>query len=184
MQTGGVAKFSWYVPKFTAANHFNILSHYGLKEGSDLEERRRMAELFLRPRNWKFFCEKVSPDNCTLPYYDNEGRLIAARAPQDESEEGQFFKAGLYHGHFSASDDNDCDANPTTCTGHIASPPCTWTNYVVPQLHYLGIPVWSGGTSTAAGNYSKYIAATFRNDSSNFALAAQTFLLLLPLSTN
>jgi len=151
--SGGVAKFSWYVPKFTAANHHDILSHYGLLEGTDLEVRRRLADLFLRPRKWKYFCDEVSPDNCATPYYDEEGRLIAARPPKDESEEGKFFKAGLYHGHFSASEDNDCDSNPAKCTGHIASPPCTWTNYVVPQIHHIGIPVWSAGTSTGAGNY-------------------------------
>ena len=153
--TGAVAKFSWYVPKFTAANHHDILSHYGLLEGTDLEVRRRMADLFLRPRKWKYFCETVSPNKCASPYYDEEGRLIASRPPRDASEEGKFFKSGLYHGYFSASEENDCDSNPMTCTGHIASPPCKWTNYVVPQLHHLNIPVWSGGTSTGAGNYSE-----------------------------
>ena len=153
LSLGGVAKYSWYVPKFTAERHYTLLSHFGMKEGSELEKRRRMAELFLRPRTWGFFCQMVSPDNCATPYYDEEGKLIAARAPQDDSEKGSYFSSGLYHGHFSASEENDCDANPTNCTGHFAIPPCSWTNYAVPQLHHIGIPVWSGGSQSASGSY-------------------------------
>ena len=153
--SGGVAKYSWYVPRFTAVNNYIVLSLYGIKEGTLLEQRRRMAELFLRPKNWKFFCDEVSEDHCTTPYSDEEGRLIASRPPEGEDEEGKFFSEGVYHGHFSASEENDCDAHPTNCTGHIASPPCTWTNYVVPQLHYMEIPVWSNGKESAAGNYGE-----------------------------
>jgi len=152
--SGGVGKYSWYVPKFTAVNNYIVLSLYGIKEGTLLEQRRRMAELFLRPRNWKFFCDEVSEDNCTTSYIDEEGRLIASRPPEGEDEEGKFFSEGLYHGHFSASEENDCDANPTNCTGHIASPPCEWTNFVVPQSHYMGIPVRSSGKESASGNYN------------------------------
>lgn len=111
------------------------------------EARRLLAKTFLRPMNWTDFCRLVSTDNCTTPYYDNEQRLIASSAPplllnnntatstvDDNNDAGgggggsggrynghKYFLSGSYHGHFAPTDDNDCESNPTTCTGHIAS---------------------------------------------------------------
>eukprot|EP00957_Ditylum_brightwellii_P006738 511675-Ditylum_brightwellii.AAC.1 len=91
-----------------------------MTENAGSENRRLMASTFLRPQTWKYFCEKVSLDNCTTPYYDDEGLLIAARPPSDQLEEAKYFSTDSYHGYFAATKDNDCDANPFNCTGHIA----------------------------------------------------------------
>ena len=167
LSSGGVSKYSWYVPKFTAERNFNLLTHFGLTSGTEQEKRRRLADTFLRPQTWKAYCDDISEDQCASPKYENNttsnatgtatGKLIVARPPQDESEEGLYFKSGLFHGYFHASEDNDCDANPLTCTGHIAMPPCDYTNYVIPQAHHLGIPVKSSGPMEPAGNYGKKI---------------------------
>ena len=133
-----------------------LLSHFGMA-GQDIENRRLMAETFLRPQTWKYFCDEISSDNCTTPYYDDEGRLIAARPPSDESEDVRYFSAESFHGHFAATADNDCDASPFACTGHISNVQCDWTTYAIPQAHYLGIPVKGNGPGVAGG-YCEYLA--------------------------
>ena len=150
--SGGVAKYSWYVPHFTAERDPIILSYFGMTSGDDdLANRRRLPELFLRPQTWKWFCDNVSADNCSTPYYDEEGRLIASRPPADEGEEVRYFSAGSFHGHFAPTEENDCDANPFTCTGHIANVQCDWSTFAIPQAHYLGIPVKGSGPGVAGG---------------------------------
>ena len=42
-----------------------LLSHFGMRSGQDMENRRIMAEAFLRPQTWKYFCDEISSDNCT-----------------------------------------------------------------------------------------------------------------------
>eukprot|EP00957_Ditylum_brightwellii_P070290 5339907-Ditylum_brightwellii.AAC.1 len=110
-----------------------------------------MADTFLRPKTWQYFCNEVSLDNCTTPYYDDQGRLIAERPPSDESEGVQYFSADFYHGHFAATEDNDCDANPLTCNGHVANVQCDLSTFAIPQAHYLGIHVKGSGIGIAGG---------------------------------
>lgn len=98
-----------------------LLTHLGL---SGEANRRKLAETFLRPTTWKDYCDEVSLNQCQTP--DN----VTLRAPVDESEYDRFFMEGVYKGHFRKTDDNDCDKNPTTCTGHIADYPCGWTSHV------------------------------------------------------
>ena len=179
--SGGVGKFSWYIPKFTAERNPLLLSYFGMTTNTttitatfntttgtttyntttmDAEEnalgtRRLLAETFLRPQTWNDFCLYVSTDNCTTPYYDEEKRLIASSPPSlpdnnnnndnDDDDGNKYFVSGSYHGHFAPTDDNDCVTNPTTCTGHIANPPCDWTTFVIPQAYYNQIPVTSSG---------------------------------------
>mmetsp|Transcript_69426 Transcript_69426/g.103336 ORF Transcript_69426/g.103336 Transcript_69426/m.103336 type:complete len:917 (-) Transcript_69426:138-2888(-) len=149
--SGGVAKYSWYIPRFTAIRDPKLTSYFGMTAGSEIENRRLMADTFLRPKTWQYFCDEVSLDNCTTPYYDDQGRLIAERPPSDESEGVQYFLADFYHGHFAATEDNDCNANPFACNGHISNVQCDWSTFAIPQAHYLGIPVKGSGTGIAGG---------------------------------
>lgn len=99
------------VTKFTALEDPTVLNLIGI-EGE--RNRKKMAELFKRPTNWKDYCEVVSPSNCTVP--DD----VAKRPPRDDAEGSRYHVGGEYIGHFRATDKNDCDKNPTTCTGHVA----------------------------------------------------------------
>jgi len=169
--TGGVGKLSWYIPYYTAERDPTLLSYFGLAAGNSTTKRRKIAETFLRPITWGYYCDKVTPDNCTSPpYYDEEGRLIAVGAPTDKTESDRYFLPGSFHGHFNATDDNNCDKYPTTCTGHLANVQCEWSTFVASQAHHLGIPVKSNGPQTAGGySYGDmvdiYTAANYtRND--------------------
>mmetsp|Transcript_7699 Transcript_7699/g.10668 ORF Transcript_7699/g.10668 Transcript_7699/m.10668 type:complete len:700 (+) Transcript_7699:666-2765(+) len=155
--------FGWYVPAFTAKRNTRLLSHYGMTENiDDRENRRLLARTFLRPMTWAYFCDKISLDNCTTPYYDDEGLLIAARPPSDEAEDGKFFLADSYHGHFAATEDNDCDANPLNCTGHLVHPPCGWSHYTLSQARHLGIHVKGNGPDTTGGYSYDQIREIFK----------------------
>lgn len=108
----------WWVPKFTAAKDPTLVSYLGL---SGETNRRKLAETFKRPTTWKKYCEDVSVDKCS----SDDG--VAARAPQNEFEEESMFADGVYTGYFRATEENDCDNFPDSCTGHIADFPCGWT---------------------------------------------------------
>lgn len=99
---------SLFIPKFTAERDPTLLSYFGLKGE---ENRRRLAETFLTPTNWKDYCELVSTNNCTIP------DKVAERYPTEESESDRFFKEGLYRGHFRKTAKNDCDLYSHNCTG-------------------------------------------------------------------
>ena len=153
---GGVAKYSWYIPKFTAKSNPLLLSHFGMNAGLDeLENRRIMAETFLRPQTFQYFCNYISTDNCTTPYYDNDGRLISSGRPplsfnndddDSNSDEGEaYFVRDVYHGHFSATIENNCTKNPTMCTGHLSNVQCDWSTFAIPQAYYNNIPVKGSG---------------------------------------
>ena len=79
--------------------------------------RRKLAETFLRPTTWKDYCDLVSPNNCTTS--DD----VAQHAPTDEADYERMFVAGSYTGHFRATEENDCDTHPDTCTGHVGDFP-------------------------------------------------------------
>ena len=38
----------------------------------------------------------------------------------DDVEGGRYHVGGEYMGHFRATEKNNCDMNPTNCTGHVA----------------------------------------------------------------
>lgn len=142
---------SWYLPKYTAKRDPTLLSYFGLEAGNDTIKRRKVAETFLRPQTWMYFCEEMTSDNCTSPYYDGEGRLIVARPPANKSEAVKYFLLGSYHGHFNATDENDCDKHPETCTGHLINVQCDWSTFAISQAHHLGIPVKSSGSLVGGG---------------------------------
>jgi hypothetical protein len=123
----------------------SLFSYLGL-QGE--ENRRKLAELFLRPTTWKDYCEQVSPTRCLVP------DQVAAQGPQDEWENDRMFVQGLYTGHFRKTEENDCDKYPLNCTGHIADYPCGWSSHVLQQTHHLNIPVKSSGSEPGAEGYS------------------------------
>jgi len=140
-QTGALGYQAWYIPKYTAINNPSLSSYLGLTG-----QRRMLAETFLRPTTWEDYCTKVSPNNCTKP--DD----VAQRAPE-ESEKLRMHVAGIYTGHFRATEKNDCDANPDTCTGHFVDYPCGWDSNMIQQSYHLDIALESNGP-TAEGGYT------------------------------
>lgn len=142
---GALGHLSWFIPKFTGEKDLTLFTYMGL-QGE--ENRRKLAEMFLRPTSWKDYCLFVSSDGCATP--DN----VTARAPADASEESRMFVEGLYTGHFRKTEQNDCEINPTTCTGHIVDFPCGWSSSVKQQTHHLGIALESNGPEPVSGGYS------------------------------
>ena len=150
---GGVAKYSWFMPRVLAETEHSLLSHFGLRGE---EARRKLASIFNRPTTWKDYCEIVSTNNCTIP--DN----TTARAPLTQEENEAYYINGLYTGHFRPTEDNDCDANPTTCTGHMTNVICSWSTFVVPQAYYAGIHVKSNGPTPSGGYPFKAMVEIWR----------------------
>ena len=143
---GILAKESWAVTKFTLLEDPSLASYIGL-QGED--NRQKLADTFLRPTTWLQYCELVSEDNC-----ENGDDGIAKRPPQNENEYDRMYVEGLYTGHFRKTDENDCELNPTNCTGHIADYPCGWTSWVESQAYYLNISVKSSGPEEGPNGYS------------------------------
>jgi len=140
-----VGKLSWYLPRFAVAQDPSLASYLGLRGE---ENRRRLAETFLRPTTWLDYCNEVSETNCAVP--DD----VAQRPPTPvEIEEGTSSKYrldGIYTGHFRKTPRNDCSAN--NCTGHIIDAPCTWSTNVGQQLYWNEIYLESSGP--LAPNYA------------------------------
>ena len=106
---GVIGKFSWFVPKFTAIRDPTLVSYFGLRGE---ENRMKLANTFLRPTTWEYYCLHVSKNNCLV----DDG--VAIRAPK-EGEGNTYFVNGVYIGHFRATEKNNCTLNPN-CTGKIA----------------------------------------------------------------
>ena len=111
------------------------------------ENRRKMANTFLRPTTWKDYCEIVSSNNCIIS--DD----TATRPPEDETEGSKYFVSGLYKGHFRKTFKNNCDQNPN-CTGHFINVDCSWSNFVMQQAHHLNIAIDSDGPISSTRGYS------------------------------
>eukprot|EP00581_Thalassiosira_minuscula_P002234 CAMPEP_0183744416 /NCGR_PEP_ID=MMETSP0737-20130205/65719_1 /TAXON_ID=385413 /ORGANISM="Thalassiosira miniscula, Strain CCMP1093" /LENGTH=852 /DNA_ID=CAMNT_0025980057 /DNA_START=73 /DNA_END=2631 /DNA_ORIENTATION=- len=146
---GRIAAYNWYIPKFVADEDPTLVSYYGL---SGEKNRRRLAQRFKRPINWMQYCQDISSDQCQT---QDE---TALRAPQDAVEEASYFWGNSDHptfrGYFKATGENDCDANPTNCTGHIVNYECEQSTFVVQQAHWLNISVTSSGPeANGAGGY-------------------------------
>ena len=142
---GQVGKISWYVPKYTAERHKELVSHYGL---SGEDARETLAEVFKRPTTWKQYCDEVSVDKCETP--DD----YAARYPTEDEGGSYFSGQSNYIGYFRATPQNNCTLNPTTCTGHIVAPPCGWSSFIDSQLYWNNIPLESSGDDVPNGSYS------------------------------
>ncbi len=97
------------------------------------EKRQFLAETFKRPVNWLDYCDNISGSQCQEP------DETATRPPESIEEGNRYYAAGFYNGHFHATEKNNCTANPTTCTGAIIGPPCSWATYIEGQLYHNGI---------------------------------------------
>ena len=144
---GALGMSHLWVPKFTAERDTSILSYIGL-QGED--NRRKLAETFKRPTTWNQYCEEVSNTTCAT----DDG--IATRPPQNVDEDESYYVPGEYTGHFRYTDENDCDMNPQTCTGHAADYPCHWVSHFLQQTYHLDISLKSSGPSSNGGySYSQ-----------------------------
>jgi len=141
---GVLGQEGWFTPKFTGQRDPSILNYLGL-QGE--ENRRKLADMFLRPTTWKDYCDEVSTSNCTAP------DEVASRGPRDASEEERMFVEGIYTGHFRKTDENDCDRNPHNCTGSIVDYPCGWSSFVTQQTYHLDIALKSSGPMAGPGGY-------------------------------
>lgn len=112
---GVVGTGGWYVPKFVAERHPEVLSNFGLQGEAN---RRKLAEMFLTPTTWGDYCDLISQDNCKT----DDG--VSKRAPLSDTESDRMFVHGLYQGYFRNTTESDCGVNAETCTGHIADWPC------------------------------------------------------------
>ena len=147
---GMVGMLGWYITNFSLKEDPSLATHFGL---SGEANRRKLAETFKRPTTWRDYCTLVSTNNCTA---DDD---VAKRAPAaDGSEDNRYFSPGLYKGHFRATEKNNCDANPSTCTGHIADFPCDWTSYIKQQTYHNEIFLESDGSEPNGGyTYSELV---------------------------
>lgn len=146
-----------FIPRRTAAKDPTLLNFLGL--GGE-QNRRKLAETFLRPTTWGDYCELVSPNKCQEEEEGNNG-TAAIRPPQDETESGKYYVEGLYSGHFRATNENDCDANPTNCTGHLIDYPCSWNANTRQKLYHLDIALEPFPTSY--GETLQIVAAAHAN---------------------
>lgn len=139
---GQVGKISWYIPVHTAKRHPQVASYHGMTG-----QREMLASIFQRPTSWGDYCEQISATNCT------QADEFAERPPTPD-EEDYYFLSGTYRGFFRPTEDNDCDANPDTCTGHIVGAPCTWSTNIDAQTYHNDIALRSNGPDMENGGYS------------------------------
>lgn len=142
---GAIGQQGIFVTKFTAEAEPTLLNLLGIAGEAN---RRKLAETFLRPMTFQDYCQLVSESNCTIP----DG--VAERPPADESEEQRMHIPDVYTGHFRKTEKNDCDLNPTTCTGHIADFPCGWSSFVKQQAYHHNIAISSDGKEPGSFGYS------------------------------
>jgi hypothetical protein len=128
--SGQVGKLGWYVPEATARKDVSLVSYYGLQGEAN---RAKLAETFKRPTAWYEYCEEVSATNCTEP----DG--VAQFYPETEGQAAKYYEAGNYEGHFRLLPQNNCTEFPTTCTGYMVAPVCTWSTNVDAQLYWNDI---------------------------------------------
>lgn len=140
---GVIGEDRWFVPKSTAKQDPSLMSYHGLK---GLENRKKLADRFNRPTTWADYCNEISEDNCT-------GDGPAQRSPVSEEEGKKYFSDGLYIGHFRATQENNCTASPTTCTGHFLDYPCDFSaaGYFMQNVNNLKIGLKSNGSGEGGG---------------------------------
>lgn len=127
---GLLGRSGLYIPSRTAREFPQFTIWFGLAGEAN---RQLLAETFLRPMTWAEYCEQVSESACSEP------SSTAARFPVPEERDLYFESGGLYNGYFAATDANNCTLNPTTCTGHIVTPECTWSVSLDAQLYWNDI---------------------------------------------
>ena len=132
---GQVGKLGWYVSSQTAQSDSTLTNFYGLRGE---QNRQKLATVFQKPNTWIEYCELYSINNCTLPYDE----IAPGGYPNvDDGDDGSiYYKEGSYNGYFqSPSESYDCTLYPTTCTGFMISPPCTWSGNADAQVYWNDI---------------------------------------------
>lgn len=137
---GLIGRLGIYLPRKTVQEFPEFSIWFGLAGD---ENRRRLAEIFLRPISWKEYCDTVDPTNCQERYPAGD-------------EEGLYYEEGLFEGYFSAGGSNNCTQNPDTCAGHIVTPPCSWSSPLDAQLFWNNITglTREGGTLSPVSGYT------------------------------
>lgn len=141
---GAVGKGSWYIPQFAAQEDSSLVSVYGL-QGE--EHRHKLASAFRRPTTWLEYCQEVSPTRC------DEDDPVAAFYPSTPEQEQHYFHPQFFPGYFRLLPENDCTENPTTCTGYIVGPSCTWSTNVDAQLYWNDVILKPDGPVQPNGGY-------------------------------
>eukprot|EP00529_Nitzschia_sp_RCC80_P003529 CAMPEP_0113508744 /NCGR_PEP_ID=MMETSP0014_2-20120614/37187_1 /TAXON_ID=2857 /ORGANISM="Nitzschia sp." /LENGTH=1130 /DNA_ID=CAMNT_0000404491 /DNA_START=363 /DNA_END=3755 /DNA_ORIENTATION=+ /assembly_acc=CAM_ASM_000159 len=145
---GSLGQQSWFVPIRTLEQDPSLSTYLGM---SGQENRRKLAETFLSPTTWGYFCSNISANNCTdvstIEVYSNSTlfelwtntNITAFRAPTTDEEAKSFFVPGLYRGYFRQKEENNCDTHEFTCRGELIDYPCGWTSYSFAQAYHLDI---------------------------------------------
>ena len=137
-KNGLTGRAGYYIPQFTADEHPELISHFGLRN-----QPQKMAEIFKTPITWGEYCDLNL--NCTL--LDK----VATRKPTN-AERGKYFLDGSYTGFFK---ENYCDVgNSTSCVGHFVDVYCLWTTLAESQFYWHNISLVSGGHIEPNNGYS------------------------------
>ena len=139
-----IGRVGYYVPKFTAKNHPELSTLYGL---SGENNRHHVAANFLTPVSWKFYC-----DNITESPTCSDG--VAKGPPLNDKDGARYFHKDNFTGHFYTPPDGNCTLNPETCTGHFVNPGCSWATYGEAQMYWNEVPLSSRGTKNNNTGYS------------------------------
>ena len=142
--TGMAARVGYYVPKFTAKNHPELSTLYGL---SGELNRQNVAANFLTPATWQYYCENISKSfNCSTP------DSVAKGPPLNAKDRASYFHQENFTGFFYSPPEGNCTINPQ-CTGHFVNPPCTWATYGDSQMYWNDIPLTSRGPEKNNSGY-------------------------------
>ena len=108
----------------------------------------------------KIFCEWLihwSFPQGTYRYADNNNDAIAVHAREAKLAKPRFLTLIVSclsppsFIHFMIqTEDNNCTASPTTCTGHFVDYPCMWKRWFLQQAHYLDIGLKSNGNEASS----------------------------------
>jgi hypothetical protein len=138
---GLTGQLGYYIPRFTAENYPELISHFGLRNNP-----QKLAEIFKTPITWGEYCDTFT-SNCSNKD-DNE---IATRLPSSDRERKKYFLEGSYTGFFK---ENGCNDSFTNCTGHFVDTYCGWTTYAESQFHWQNIALASAGPNEPNNGYS------------------------------
>lgn len=128
-KNGVVVTESWWITQRTVDRHPGLSHYFGLRGE---ENRKKLADVFLRPTSWKYYCMHVSKTRCEV----EDG--IAKRPPvpsDDKEEENLYYDDKNYKGHFRMTDKNNCTKNPD-CTGHFVVYPCNWRSHAEKVIYW------------------------------------------------
>ena len=81
---GMIGRIGFYIPEFTAKNHPELSTFYGL---TGEENRHNLAANFLTPVTWQFYCDNITESsNCT--------DSVASGPPLNEAEGIKYHEKG------------------------------------------------------------------------------------------